>query len=386
MLYRVCRYASGRKYFVKNDRKQGFGKKTYSKTLAFSTKKCYNGKKNGRRRLLKVMKYVDFKKFTDENGAQPIYLFEGEEGYFREKGEAMIKARFLQEPTLDYASFDGASLKGDKLKTLVDAVCCFPFVSEKRVVRVSEFYPTEKDFETYLKPLFDNPPQAGILLIINSGKGKTGTAALAKKPNVTHVDCARSDEETIKKWIYITCKRAGVYADGITCSKLASYCVYDMSRISKETEKLLGYCTARGETKLTDETVDSLVYPDSEYKIYELADALARKNYSQYMKVAKDLSTRGFNETSLLSSLASYFQKLYEVSSCKGSDKEVAATLGMKEYAAKKSREQAAKLGKEGVLNAYTAVYDAISGIKGGLLTPSSALKTVTMRLFFEKN
>lgn len=48
------------------------------------------------------MKYVEFRKFTDENGAQPIYLFEGEEGYFREKGEQLLKTRFVQEPTLDY--------------------------------------------------------------------------------------------------------------------------------------------------------------------------------------------------------------------------------------------------------------------------------------------
>ena len=96
------------------------------------------------------MKYVDFKKFTDENGAQPIYLFEGEEVYFREKGEALLKSRFLQEPTLDYAAFDGNALKGEKIKALTDALSCFPFVSEKRIVRVTEFYPTEKEFEGYL--------------------------------------------------------------------------------------------------------------------------------------------------------------------------------------------------------------------------------------------
>ena len=45
------------------------------------------------------MKYVDFKKFTDENGAQPIYLFEGEEIYFREKGELLLKSRFVQDET-----------------------------------------------------------------------------------------------------------------------------------------------------------------------------------------------------------------------------------------------------------------------------------------------
>jgi DNA polymerase III delta subunit len=222
------------------------------------------------------------------------------------------------------------------------------------------------------------------LLIVNSGKGKTGTAVLAKKPNVTYVDCARSDEETIKKWIYGTCKRAGIYADGVTCGKLASYCVYDMARVAQETEKLLGYCAAVGAQRLTDELVDELVYPDAEYKVYELANALARKNYSTYMRVIKDLSTRGFNETSLLSSLASYFKGLYETSLCKGSDQDVATALGIKEYAARKNREQAAKFGKELLLELYNATYGAISAIKCGEITPASALKTVTAKLFFE--
>lgn len=332
------------------------------------------------------MKYVEFKKFTDENGACPIYLFEGEEVYFREKGEQTLKARYVQEPTLDYAAFDGGALKGEKLKSLVDAVSCFPFVSQKRLVRVTEFYPTEKEFDGYLKPLFDNPPADSILLIVNGGKGKAGTAALSKKPNVTYVDCSRSDEETVKKWIYVTCKRAGVYADGITCGKIADYCMLDMSRIATETEKLLEYCAATGKDRLTDETVEELVYPDAEYKHYELANALARKNYSEYVKIIKDLSTRGFNEISLLSSLATHFKNLYEASLCKGNDKEVATALGIKEYAARKNREQAAKFAKGELLALYGDVYQAISDVKCGALTPSAALKKVTAELFFKKN
>ncbi len=332
------------------------------------------------------MKYVDFRKFTDENGAQPVYLFEGEETYFREKGEELLKSRFLSEPTLDYASFDGSALKGDKLKTLVDAVNCFPFVSEKRVVRVSEFYPSEKEFDFYLKPLFEHPALDTVLLIVNSGKGKAGTAALAKKQNVTYVDCSRSDEETIKKWIYVTCKRRGVYADGVTCGKLASYCVLDMSRVANETEKLLGYCEAEKLERLTDDIVEGLVYPDSDYKIYELSNALARRDHSSYFKIVRDLSTRGFNETMLLSSLASYFRNLYETSLCKGGDQEVATALGIKEYAARKNREQVAKFGKERVFVLYQAVYGAISDVKCGKMAPASAFKAVTAKLFFEKS
>lgn len=329
------------------------------------------------------MKYVDFRKFTDENGAQPIYLFEGEEAYFREKGEQLLKTRFVQEPTLDYASFDGTSMKGDGIKTLTDAWNSFPFISEKRIVRISEFYPTEKEYETYLKALFENPPFGGVLVIDNTAKSKTGSVALAKKPNVTHVDCGRSDEETIKKWIYVTCKREGVYADGVTCGKLAAYCVLDMARIAKETEKLLCYCQATGQTRLTDEIVDTLVYPDSEYKIYELANAVSRKNYSAFLHISAELMTKGFNELSLLSSLASYFRNLYETSCMKGSDKEIAFALGIKEYAAKKNREQAAKFKTETLLALYEDIYGAIGDFKCGKMTPDSAWKTTCARLFF---
>ncbi len=330
------------------------------------------------------MKYVEFKKFTDEKGGQPIYLFEGEEVYFREKGEGILKSRFLQDATLDYVAFEGNALKGDKIKGLVDAVNSFPFLSEKRMVKVSEFYPTEKEYELYLKALFENPPTDSILMIFNGGKGKAGTASLAKKPNVTFVDCGRSDEETIKKWIYLTCKRAGTYADGMTCSKLASYCVFDMSRIAMETEKLLGYCAATNAERLTDEIVDELVYPDTEYKKYELANALASKNYSAFMKICKELSTHGYNETELLSSLASYFKGLYEVSVSRGTDREVAAALGLKEYAVKKNREQAGKFKKGEPLALYEVVYGAISAIKCGELTPPSAMKAVVTQLFFK--
>lgn len=329
------------------------------------------------------MKYVEFKNFTDEHGAQPIYLFEGEEVYFHEKGEQLLKSRFLEDSTLDYIAFEGNTLKGEKLKTLSDALNSFPFLSQKRMVKVTEFYPTEKEYESYLKPLFENPPSTGILLIVNGGKGKAGTAPLSKLPGVTLVDCSRSDEETIKKWIYLTCKRAGVYADGITCGKVAAFCVFDMARIANETEKLLVYCKATGKDRLTDETVEELVYPDSEYKIYELANALSRKNYSAFMKIVNDLSARGFNETALLNALASYFRGLYETSLCDGSDREVALALGIKEYAAKKNREQAAKFTKKALLELYQTVYLAISGIKCGEYTPSSALKEVTAKLFF---
>ncbi|MBR2903566.1 MAG: DNA polymerase III subunit delta [Clostridia bacterium] len=328
------------------------------------------------------MKYVDFRKFTDEQGACPIYLFEGEDGYFREKGEELLKEKFLGEPTLDYTAFEGGTLKGDKLKNLVDAWLSYPFVGPKRFVKVTDFYPTQKDYDAYLKKYFENPPADGLLFICNSGKGKAGTAALSKAKNVTVVDCSRSDEETVKKWIHLTCKRAGVYIDGLTCGMLAGYCLCDMLRVSKATEKLLSVCVALGEAKITDAMVEEHVHPDAEYKIFELANAILAKNYAEYVKILGDLSSKNFDAVSLLSSLAASFKTIYDVSMTKGTDREVATALGISEYVVKKNRSIASRTGKEKVLGNYQALYETISLIKCGEITPSSALKLTTARLF----
>ncbi len=330
------------------------------------------------------MKYVEFRKFTDENGAMPVYLFEGEETYFHGKGEELLCSRFVSDTTLDYASFDGASLKGEKIRELTDAASCFPFISEKRMVKVTEFYPSEKDFEKYLKDFFENAPKDSIVLIVNLGKGKAGSAALAKAKGVTFVDCSKSDEETIKKWIYLTAKKAGVYADGMTCALLAAYCAYDMARISKETEKLLICCEAEGLERITDQMIELHVAPENEYKNYELTNAVSRKNYGEFVKIMQEFTVKNTDILSVLSMLASHFKTLYEVRVSRGSDKEVATNLGLKEFAVKKNREQAAKFQKEELLGYYRRLYTATQQVKCGELTPASALKTVTAGIFFE--
>jgi len=87
-----------------------------------------------------------------------------------------------------------------------------------------------------------------------------------------------------------------------------------------------------------------------------------------------------------LSSLASYFKTVYEVSLMKGSEKEVAVALGLKEYAVRKTREQASKLTSAQLLSVYGSIYSVISEVKCGEITPSSALKKVIAVLFFAKS
>ena len=196
------------------------------------------------------MKFVLFKKSL-EGGASPIYLFDGEEEYFKKRGEEMLRERFLGEPSLNYSVFHGENLKGAALTALVTAAESFPFMSEKRIVKVTDLYPTEKDYESYLKSYFEHPAESTILLIVNSAPPKGKAFDLKKAPNVTRVDCSKADEETVLRWIYAQFRRAGIGADTECCERIMQYCLGDMSRIAGETEKLLAYGAKSKKIKFT---------------------------------------------------------------------------------------------------------------------------------------
>ena len=323
------------------------------------------------------MKFTELKNDV-KNGARQIYLLEGDDAYFRMKGEEMIKSAFVEMPELNFSSFDGETLKGGSLTSLTSAIESFPFMAEKRVIKVTGFYPSESEYENYLKRTFENFPPTSILIIVNA-ENKKGVD-LKKKPCVTFVDCNRADEETVAKWAYLTFKRANIIASADACASIARYCLCNMSRVALEVEKLIDY---KREGTLTREEVDELVFKDAEYRMYEMTNAVAGRNFSKFMEIQSELCRKSGDETSVLSGLFSFFKNLLTILLSKDSIADTAKLLKMKEYGVKKSLEQAEAIGED-LLKSYVAViYSALSDIKSGFCTPQSALQKVNAKIFF---
>lgn len=325
------------------------------------------------------MKYTELKNGIAA-GTKNVYLLEGDDAYFRAHGEEILKDAFLTVPELNYAAFDGDNLKGSKLVSLVSAVQSFPFMAEKRVIKIAEFYPTEAEYDSYLKKTFENFPETCLLIIVNSGV-KKGTVDFKRKKYVAYVDCNKADEETVVKWIYVTFKRANIKCDVGTCTLIARYCISDMARVSVEVEKLISYAE-NGE--ITQADVNSIVYKDAEYRIYEMANAISRNAYSLFLEISSDLLKKGTDEIALLNSLFGYFKNLLTLISSNKSDKEIASLLGLKEYAVKKNREQAMMFGERKIQFYVTSLYSKLSQIKCGEITAESAWRVAVAEIFFK--
>lgn len=324
------------------------------------------------------MKYTELKNSIKE-GAKPVYLFEGDDAYFRSNGEEQVKNAFLQTPELNFTLFDGETLKGSALSQLVSAVKSFPFMADKRIVKVSEFYPTESEFENYIKPLFADFPPSSILIINNSGAKKG--VDLKRKSQVLYIDCNRTDREAVAKWAFITLRRANVNAPVSVCENIADYCLCNMARVSVEVQKIIAY--KQGGGTLTQEEADALVYKDADFRLYELTNTVPAKNYTKFCIIADELLKKGGDEMYILNGLFNYFKTLLTVSASSLSVQELAAQLKTKEFAVKKNREQAALIGEERLEKFIAYIYRSIADVKSGFLTPQSALQQVQSAIFF---
>lgn len=323
------------------------------------------------------MKFTELKDDL-KNGRRQIYLFEGDDAYFRASAEKQVKDAFLETPELNFTAFDGEKYKGAALADITSALEVFPFMSECRVVKVTEFYPTEQEYEKYLKPLFENFPETALLMIVNS-QTKKG-CDLKRKKCVTYFDCNKADRETVARWAYLTMKRAGVSSSAEACEAIADYCVTDMARVSREVEKLIEW--GKG-ALITKADVDELVYKDADYRIYQMTNAVARGDYAAFTEICRDLLSKGYDANAVIASLINYFKNLLTVLASDAPRDEIAAMLKMKDYALAKTAQQAKAMGQKRLTGLINSLYDLAASAKGGLITSSGALESAFAQIFF---
>ena len=303
-----------------------------------------------------MLKYTEFKKGILEGQEFPIYLFEGEDAYFRERGLVLLKKEFISEPELNTAVFS----EEDGLEEILSSLNNYPLMSRKRLTVVREFYPKQEAFKRGFKEYLENPFPQSLLVILN----EKPCEALKKYTSVTVVDCKKADASLLVKWVFAECVRYGVEIEREACSLIIQYCLSDMTRIDTETHKLIDYAGEGG--KLTTLDVELMVHKDSDYKIYEMTDYIAKKNFRLAISVINEMLGKGESEQRILSSIYNHFRKLLHAGISGKTALQLAESLAIKEFPAKKLIEQSSKFKKRALKKAVDRLAEADFSVKTG--------------------
>ncbi len=321
------------------------------------------------------MKYLEFKNELENGKIYAAYLFEGEDAFFRESGVSLLKNKFVSQPELNFVCLDEDCSVGELIASLEG----YPFMSQKRMTLLREFYPKQDFFKNGLKNYLENPFSDSILVIDN----EKASDQLKKFDSVCVVECSKADLTLIVKWIRKECSNHNVEIDGQTASLISEYCLSDMTRIKTETNKLLSYVGDGG--RITSEQVSDMVARDIEYKIYELTDYIGKRKFDDALSVIKDMTKKGETSQKILVYVYNYFRRLLHVSISDMQLSEIAKSFGIKEYAVKKLKDQAGMFKKRALKNAVDMLTDADYKIKSGLVDADDKIYLTLFKIMTDR-
>lgn len=321
------------------------------------------------------MKYIEFKNELKSGKEFAVYLLEGEDAFFRESAVTLLKDKFITEPELNLVNLD-ADCSVNQLITSLEG---YPFMSKKRMTIIREFYPKQDFFNSGLKQYLENPFSESLLVIIN----EKPCEALKKYPTICLVECSKADTQLLIKWVKARCAQSGINIDGETANTLIEFCLSDMTRIKTETDKLISYVGDGDSISLQD--VKNMVEQDMEYKVYELTDCVAKKNFLMALSIIKDMTNKGEPSQRILSYIYSYFRRLLHVAISDMPNVEIAKAFGVKEYAVTKMKQQSAMFKKRALKNAVDVLSDADYKIKNGTFDADDYAYLTIFKIMTEK-
>ena len=313
------------------------------------------------------MKFLELKNSV-KNEILPIYYIEGEDAFLRQSALLTLKNAFLVEPDFNLTNFTGADLKAD-IEDFLTAVRSYPFLSDKRVIVVSEYYPTATDLKSKkLQEIFKTVEETSIIIFINS----KACAPLKNQNNVTVVDCNKLDLDSITKYLRAVLLKNEIVIDSGAVTKLVEYSGYDMAKINGEINKLVSFVK---DTKVIDETaVDAIVVKDTDYQIYELSGYIADKKYQKAFQTLNEMLSKKESEQMIFMSIYYHFRRLLHVSISNQPDSEIASVLGVKEYAVKKAKMQAKKFNVKRLKSVCDKLCEFDTAFKSGELSLDNVL------------
>ena len=307
------------------------------------------------------MKFENLKSSLKE-GIYPIYLLEGEEDFFRDKAVELILQASITEPELNFVAYDG-SYFAKSTDALISLLSSCPFMSEKRAILLREWYPSSTDFkDKTLKQYFDNPFDTSVLIVSNTKKCE----ALKKASSVTVVDCQRGDIDLISKIVRSKCTKEGLIISTSTCKLIAEFCLYDMTRIMGEVDKLIAYKT--GQTDISEDDVNLMVTKTNDYKIYEMVSFIANKSYADAYRIMKELNSTS-DKQMLFASLYYHFRRMFFVVMSNANDDELSQILGVKPFAVTMARRQAKSFSPKRLKKIMDKLSACEQGFKSGDIT-----------------
>ena len=303
------------------------------------------------------------------DGIARVYIVEGDDYYLYDKAFSMIKnACHITLDDFNINVFDDESFN---LNKFFNATEMLPVIDQKRLVVLKGCKINEGEKKALAEMLMHIPKTTTVLILDYNNNFEY------LKKDFVLVDANRMDEQTVRKLVvaYLAKQDRQISPEALT--GLIEACNGYLTRIFSELNKLMYYQPQN--PLITKNMVDELVTKDIEFSIFELTEALSKKQGDRALQILKRME----KDQGVFTLIANQFRRLFYASISDLSNAELAKLLGVKEYAITKAR-QLAKGFSKAQLNKICGMLEEFDyAVKSGAILQQNALYLLVFNIIY---
>jgi DNA polymerase-3 subunit delta len=274
---------------------------------------------------------------------KPVYWLEGEEDFFIDQVLHYAEDHILPESE---AAFNKTVMYGRDTDwaTVLNACRRYPMFAERQVVILKEAQ-SMRDIDK-LEAYIDQPLTSTLLFIGYKGKKVDGRTKLAKtlKTKGEMLTTRKLYENELPDWVMQLIRSKGFTINNKALFLLIDHIGNDLSRMNNEIDKIT--INLAGRNNITEDDIENFVGISKEYNVFELQDALARRDLYKAIRIAQyfENNPKAAPLPLVFPSLYSFFSKLQMIyTSQSGSDKSLSSAIGVPEWKMKDYQQAAGR-------------------------------------------
>jgi len=272
---------------------------------------------------------------------------------------------------------------------ILQAVCSYPFLGTKRMVIIRDLIGTIKkaDQQIWLEG-FSRMPESTIVVLwetesLKSVEKKSLFTELSKLSESHAYPYPALEGTLLTRWVQDRIKEMKGTIEPKALQALIERVGPELWQMSHEIEKLIAF--AYGAT-ITVAMVDELVHANFEGKIFDLMDAISKKQITRALQLLQEERFSGANDHYLLTMLGRQVRVLVCARQMLDKDarvtkQELAEALSIHPFVAQKALEQAKGFSFAELARVHDVLFDFDFKLKSGRISADLAVDLVTQQL-----
>lgn len=305
------------------------------------------------------------------------YLLSGVDEYLLSSSYKMI----LKQSNVDFLDLNLIKFAEGVIDCadVVRACETMPVFCDKKIVYLDLRLTRKSEFKNVkvLNEYLNNPNPSSIVIVCT---GANDDDFGIDKKCIEIIDCNRLDVKFVEAKINSVIRSKGKELLPSALKLLIEYCLGDMAKIVVELDKLVAYVGDRPQIENKD--IEEIVTRTIEYQVFELTEALAKKNNVKVYSILGDMKSKKDEYKMLPALIFAHFRRLFHIAlNASTTNADLAKMLGVKEFAVKMSQNQAKMFSKSALKKINSLCADIDYDLKQSNISIENAVDLIVLTI-----